>query len=97
MEVAQSLGALLEGCTWPHNSFDKLGLILRGFTEMKVHLFALAKYSQGEGGRQNDNLLTTPTNDRVVADARIFTTLGIVRVRLIVSPMRSMRPWILIL
>ncbi|PPR95940.1 hypothetical protein GOBAR_AA24728 [Gossypium barbadense] len=87
MEVAQSLGVLLEGYTWLDGLFDELGIILWGstgepinffycFYEMKLRLFAFAKYSQREGGRQNVNLLTAPTNHRVVADAGINHSFG---------------------
>ncbi|PPS15231.1 hypothetical protein GOBAR_AA05347 [Gossypium barbadense] len=36
--------------------------------EMKLHMFALVESSQGEGSRQNVNMLTIPTDHRVVAN-----------------------------
>ncbi|KAK5785124.1 hypothetical protein PVK06_039674 [Gossypium arboreum] len=72
---------------WPHNSFDELGLILRGAIEKPVNFFyhfykinlcpfALVEYLQGEAGRQNVNMLTTSTDHRVVTDAGINHSSG---------------------
>lgn len=41
------------------------------FYDMKLRPFALTEYSQGECGRHNVNLLTAPTNHRVVVDVKI--------------------------
>ncbi|KAH1098189.1 hypothetical protein J1N35_015110 [Gossypium stocksii] len=56
-KVAQSVGALSEGATWPHDSFDQLGQILLGymskpfnlfyhFCQMKLYLLAFAGFVQ---------------------------------------------------
>ncbi|KAH1031987.1 hypothetical protein J1N35_044161 [Gossypium stocksii] len=41
------------------------------FCKTKLHPFTLAEFLQRDGGRQNINLLTDLTNNRVVADTRI--------------------------
>lgn len=57
-EVVVLVGALFEGAIWPHDSFDQLAQILLGymsepfnffyhFCQMKLHLFAFAKFAQG--------------------------------------------------
>ncbi|PPD82032.1 hypothetical protein GOBAR_DD21035 [Gossypium barbadense] len=85
--IAQSVSALLERNTWLHGVADELGLILLGFKEklinffyrfyeISLHLFALAASSQGESGRSKVNLLTTPTDYRIVADAGIDCSSG---------------------
>lgn len=61
MEVAQSFGALFKSFMWYHDSFDELSMVLWGateelvnvfyFCEMKLRLFALVEYSQGEGDK----------------------------------------------
>ncbi|PPS15778.1 hypothetical protein GOBAR_AA04794 [Gossypium barbadense] len=43
---------------------------------MKLHSFTLVEFLQKEGGRENINLLTAPTNHRVVVDTGINHNSG---------------------
>lgn len=76
--IARSNCGLPAGATWPHGSYDQLGQILLRCKEetasffyyywgMKLHPFALPEFIQEKRGRGGTNLLTTPTNHRVVA------------------------------
>lgn len=81
-KVTQFVGAQPESNTWPHDFMNKLGLILRGykeesmnnfnrFYEMRLRPQASIVSLLGDSGRQNANLLTTPIDHRIVADASI--------------------------